>query len=74
MSITQNLVDILINKFFRTPSDKELALRELEQAKREQLQALTALDYSKRMVEYHEDRILRLSVDRKSTRLNSSHT
>jgi predicted NAD/FAD-binding protein len=62
MKFTQNLLMMLSQKFFRVPTAKELAIRELEEAKREQLQALTALDYSKRMVEYHGDRIKRLAA------------
>jgi len=46
----------------RTPSAEELAVRELDEAKRQHLQMLTALDYSKRMVDYHQDRIKRLTA------------
>lgn len=44
----------------RTPL--ELATRELDQAKRELLEAQTGQDYAKRMVEYHSDRVKRLSI------------
>jgi predicted outer membrane protein len=37
-------------------------MRELDDAKRQHLQMLTALDYSKRMVDYHQDRIKRLTA------------
>ena len=47
---------------FRTPSADELAVVELEEAKRQLLQMQTALDYSKRMVDYHSDRIKRLTA------------
>lgn len=47
---------------FRTPSADELAVVELEEAKRQLLQMQTALDYSKRMVDYHADRIKRLTA------------
>jgi hypothetical protein len=47
---------------FRTPLADELALIELEEAKRQLLHMQTALDYSKRMVDYHSDRIKRLNA------------
>ena len=47
---------------FRKPSPKELAQRELEEAQRQLLQAQTNADYSRRMVEYHADRIKRLTA------------
>ena len=47
---------------FRTPTADELAMIELEEAKRSLLQMQTALDYSKRMVDYHSDRIKRLNA------------
>lgn len=47
---------------FRTPTADELAVVELEEAKRQLLQMQTALDYSKRMVDYHADRIKRLTA------------
>lgn len=51
-----------MQSIFRTPSADELAVVELEEAKRQLLQAQTALDYSKRMVDYHSDRIKRLTA------------
>ena len=50
------------NAVFRVPSAEQLAVEELEQAKREHLQMLTAQDYSRKMVEYHADRIRRLTA------------
>lgn len=47
---------------FHIPSAETLAINELEQAKREHLQMLTAQDYSRKMVEYHADRIKRLTA------------
>jgi hypothetical protein len=47
---------------FRLPSADLMAVRELEQAKRELLQMQTAQDYAKRMCEYHQDRVKRLTV------------
>jgi hypothetical protein len=49
-------------KVFRTPSADELAVIELEEAKRQLLATQTALDYSRRMVDYHQDRIKRLTA------------
>lgn len=51
-----------MQSIFRTPSADELAIVELEEAKRQLLQMQTALDYSKRMVDYHSDRIKRLTA------------
>jgi len=48
--------------FFSVPSAEELAVLELEEAKREQLKAMTAQDYSRQMVEYHGSRIRRLTA------------
>jgi hypothetical protein len=48
--------------FFSVPSAEELALLELEEAKRAQLAAMTAQDYSRQMVEYHRARIIRLTA------------
>jgi hypothetical protein len=47
---------------FHVPSAQSLAIIELEEAKREHLQMLTAQDYSRKMVEYHADRIKRLTA------------
>jgi len=48
--------------YFRVPSADVLALRELEEAKRELLRSQSAQDYYKRMVDYHSDRIKRLTA------------
>jgi hypothetical protein len=56
---------IMIDKFkdyFRLPSPKELAAKELEMAQRKLLEALSANEYAKRMAEYHQDRIKRLTA------------
>jgi hypothetical protein len=45
---------------FRTPSPEELIARELDQARRGLLEALTGRDYANAMVIYHETRIDRL--------------
>ncbi len=55
------MIDQLKN-YFRLPSPKELAAKELEMAQRKLLEALSAQEYAKRMAEYHQDRIKRLSA------------
>lgn len=50
-----------MKSMFRTPTAVELAVIELAEAKRELLRSQTAMDYSKHMVNYHTDRIIRLS-------------
>ena len=51
-----------IKLFFRVPSADILAVKELEEANRELLRTQSALDYTKRMVEYHQDRVKRLTT------------
>ena len=46
---------------FRLPTADLMAARELEEAKRELLKTQSAQDYAKRMVEYHQDRCVRLA-------------
>lgn len=55
-------IENFMQSIFRTPAADELAMIELEEAKRSLLQMQTALDYSKRMVDYHSDRIKRLNA------------
>jgi len=50
-----------MTSIFKTPTAVQLAEIELAEAKRELLRSQTALDYSKHMVNYHTDRIIRLS-------------
>lgn len=50
-----------LTELFRVPSAEQLALRELESAKRELLNAQSAHEYAKSMVGYHSERIRRLS-------------
>jgi len=60
-----NVIKNIFNAFvesLRAPTAEEMALKELEGAKRELLSMLTAQDYSKRMVEYNVDRIKRLTT------------
>lgn len=47
--------------YFKTPTPEELAAKEMDEAKRELLRALSAQDYSNRIVQYHQDRIKRLT-------------
>lgn len=51
-----------IKDYFRLPSAKELAAKELETAQRKLLDALSAQEYAKRMADYHSDRIKRLTA------------
>ena len=53
-----------INRFqslWQLPSPKELAAKELQEAKRRFLEAQSAMEYAKRMSDYHSDRIKRLT-------------
>jgi hypothetical protein len=52
----------LLKEYFRLPSAKELATKELEAAQRKLLDALSAQEYARRMADYHADRIKRLTV------------
>ena len=47
--------------YFKTPTPEELAAKELDAAKRELLTALSGQDYANRIVQYHQDRIKRLT-------------
>jgi hypothetical protein len=51
-----------LKDYFRLPSAKELAVKELEMAHRKLLVALSAQEYAKRMCDYHLDRIKRLTA------------
>ena len=46
---------------WQLPSPKELAAKELEEAKRRFLEAQSGMEYAKRMSDYHADRIKRLT-------------
>lgn len=50
-----------LKAYFKPPVAEELAAIELAEAKRELLRALSGQDYSNRIVQYHEDRIKRLT-------------
>lgn len=49
-----------IKAMFTTPSAEQLAVRELEQAKRELLQAQTQKEYWEQIVVYQSKRVARL--------------
>lgn len=51
-----------IKDYFRMPSAKEMAAKELSEAQRKLLDALSAQEYAKRMADYHSDRIKRLTA------------
>ena len=51
-----------IKEYMRLPSAKEMAAKELEMAQRKLLEALSAQEYAKRMGDYHQDRIKRLTA------------
>lgn len=51
-----------ITSLFRTPSAETLALRELEEAKRELLESMRHAEYHSNMVRYHQARIARLGT------------
>ena len=46
---------------WQVPSPKEIAAKELEEAKRRFLDAQSGMEYAKRMSDYHADRIKRLT-------------
>jgi N-glycosylase/DNA lyase len=50
-----------IQELWRLPSAKEMAAKELEEAKRRFLEAQSAMEYTRRMADYHADRIKRLT-------------
>lgn len=54
-------IDIIKN-LLRPKSDLQLALEELEDAKRHRLQAHSAAEYARAMGAYHTDRIKRLEA------------
>jgi hypothetical protein len=60
-NVTKNIFYAFVESL-RAPTPEEMAIKELEGAKRELLNMLTAQDYSKRMVEYNVDRIKRLTT------------
>ena len=61
MQMIKSLFAWIANSF-RLPTADLMAARELEEAKRELLKTQSAQDYAKRMVEYHQDRVKRLTA------------
>jgi hypothetical protein len=56
---------LLMTRFansFRLPNADVMAVRELEEAKRELLQMQSAQDYAKSMCSYHAERVKRLTA------------
>ena len=51
-----------LKELWRLPSAKQMAVKELEEAKRRFLDAQSAMEYTKRMSDYHADRIKRLTI------------
>lgn len=49
--------------FFAVPSAKECARRELEEAKRELLVALSTAELAAKLAQYHQGRVTRLTRD-----------
>jgi hypothetical protein len=56
-----------IKSLYAAPSPETLALRELEQSRRELLIAHTQQEYSLKMVEFHKNKITRLTAFLKET-------
>lgn len=46
---------------FKTPTALEIAVTELEEARRDLLRSQSAAEYAGRIAEYHQDRIKRLT-------------
>lgn len=61
-----NLIDT-IKALYAPPSPETLALRELEESKRELLAAHTQQEYASKMVEFHKNKIKRLTLFLKET-------
>lgn len=55
-----------IKRMVRKPTPIEMAMRELEEARRSRLDAQSAEEYARSVVRYNEERIARLSVFVKS--------
>ena len=51
----------IFRDIFRTPSAYELAVKELEDAKRQLLEAHSRVEWSTRMMQYNADRVQRLT-------------
>jgi hypothetical protein len=51
-----------IQDLWSLPSPNEMAAKELEEAKRRFLEAQSAMEYARRISDYHADRIKRLAM------------
>ena len=58
--VSMNFIE-RFQSLWQMPSPKELAAKELEEAKRRFLDAQSGMEYAKRMSDYHADRIKRLT-------------
>lgn len=56
-----------IKSLFAPPSPETIALRELEESRRELLAAHTQQEYAAKMVEFHKNKIKRLTLFLKET-------
>lgn len=57
----------MIKAVYAPPSPEAIALRELEESRRELLSAHTQQEYSAKMVEFHKNKIKRLTLFLKET-------
>lgn len=57
-----NKLKDIFKELLKVPTAEALAVKELDEAKRDLLRMQSAQDYSKRMVDYHSDRIKRLTA------------
>jgi hypothetical protein len=57
----------IIKALYAPPSPETLALRELEESRRELLAAYNQQEYSTKMVEFHKGKIKRLTLFLKET-------
>jgi hypothetical protein len=57
----------IVQSLYAPPSPESIALRELEESRRELLAAHTAHEYASRMVEFHKGKIKRLTSFLKET-------
>jgi hypothetical protein len=56
-----------IKKLWAAPSPESIALRELEESRRELLNAQTSQEYAAKMAEFHKGKIKRLTLFLKET-------
>jgi hypothetical protein len=56
-----------IKSLYAPPSPETIALRELEESRRELLNAHTQQEYASKMVEFHKNKIKRLTLFLKET-------